>query len=116
MTYVVPTIQSSVSYSEWTSNMWNFQAMLNNLVTWYGSSFGTGIFGTSMFAGVILLLICGVQAIRQESLILPGAVCATICASAELYGAVPLNMQALFLMIFVILPVVAVFYEIWRKR
>jgi hypothetical protein len=116
MTYAVPTIASSVSFAQWSADSWNFGAMLNDLLTWYGASFGTGIFGISMFVGVILLLIFGVQAIRQESLILPGAVIAIIATSTELYGAVPLNMQALFLMMFVVLPVTGISYDIYRKR
>ena len=116
MSFVAPTISSSVSYSEWFGNLWNFGAMYQNLLTWYGTAFGTGIFGVAMFAGTVMLIIFGVQAIRQESLILPGAVLAIIGTSTELAGAVPLNMQALFLMIFVILPVTATIYEIWKKR
>ena len=96
--------------------MWNFGAMLSDLLSWYGASFGTGIFGIAMFIGVVLLLIFGVQAIRQESLVLPGAVIAVVGVSTELYNAVPSNMQALFLMIFVVLPVTGVFYDIYRKR
>ena len=90
--------------------------MLNDVLTWYGSSFGTGLFGISMFIGIVLLLILGVQAIRQESVVLPGAVAAIICSSTFLYGAVPVNMQALFLMIFVILPTTGVIYDIYRKH
>jgi hypothetical protein len=112
MVYTVPTISSSVSFSEWSGNMWNFEAMLGNLLTWYGAAFGTGIFGISMFSGIVLLIIFGVQAIRQESLVLPGAVIAIIGVSTELYGVVPFNMQALFLMIFVVLPTVGVIYDI----
>jgi hypothetical protein len=90
--------------------------MFTDLLTWYGAAFGTGIFGVSMFSGIVLLIIFGVQAIRQESLVLPGSVIAIIGVSTELYGAVPLNMQALFLMIFVVLPTVGVIYDIYRKR
>jgi hypothetical protein len=116
MTYAVPTVASPVSFAQWSGDMWNFGAMLNDLLNWYAASFGTGIFGTSMFVGAILLLICGVQAIRQESLLLPGSVLAIICSSTELYGVVPLSMQPLFLTMFVILPIVAVIYEIYKKR
>jgi hypothetical protein len=116
MTYTAPTVSSSVSFSQWSSDSWDFGKMLGDLLTWYGSSFGTGIFGQALFVGVILLLIFGVQAIRQESLLLPGSVMAIIGVSTELYGAVPSNMQALFLMIFVVLPTVGVIYDIWRKR
>jgi hypothetical protein len=116
MTYAVPTISSAVSFPKWSGDMWNFQAMLGDLITWYGTAFGTGVFGVSMFAGVVLLIIFGVQAIRQESLVLPGAVMAVIGASTEFYGAVPMNMQAFFLIIFVVLPVAGVIYDIWRKR
>ena len=116
MTYTVPTISSAVSSSQWIGHMWNFGAMLSDLLSWYGASFGTGIFGIAMFIGVVLLLIFGVQAIRQESLVLPGAVIAVVGVSTELYNAVPSNMQALFLMIFVVLPVTGVFYDIYRKR
>jgi hypothetical protein len=114
--YVAPTIASVVSFPEWNSHTWDFGAMLQDLITWYGASIGTGIFGTSMFVGIVLLIIFGVQAVRQESLLLPGAALATIGVSTELYGAVPLNMQAFFLMVFVVLPVVAVIYDIYRKR
>ena len=69
-----------------------------------------------MFVGVILLIIFGVQALRQESLVLPGAVLAIVGTSTELYGAVPLSMQPLFLVLFVVLPVSGVIYDIWRKR
>jgi hypothetical protein len=96
--------------------MWDFGKMLNDVLTWYGAAFGTGIFGISMFVGIVLLLIFGVQAIRQESVVLPGAAAAIICASTWLYGAVPVNMQALFLMIFVVLPTTGVIYDIYRKR
>ena len=116
MSYAAPTISSSVSSSTWISHLWDFKALLNDLLTWYGAAFGTGIFGISMFIGVVLLLIFAVQAIRQESLLLPGAVMAIIGLSTELIGAVPLNMQALFLMIFVVMPVTAVAYDIYRKR
>jgi hypothetical protein len=116
MTYTVPTVSSSVSFAQWSGDSWDFGKMLTDLLTWYGSSFGTGIFGQALFVGVILLLIFGVQAIRQESLLLPGSVMAIIGVSTELYGAVPSNMQALFLMIFVVLPTVGVIYDIWRKR
>lgn len=116
MTYTVPTLASSISFSEWSAHSWDFGAMFNDVLTWYGASFGTGIFGISMFAGVVLLLIFGVQAIRQESLILPGAVIAIIATSTELSGAVPSNMQALFLMMFVVLPVTGIGYDIYRKR
>lgn len=116
MSYVVPTISSSVSFAQWNSHAWNFEAMLGDLLIWYGASFGTGVFGISMFTGTVLLIIFGVQALRQESLILPGSVIAIIGISTELYGAVPLNMQALFLMIFVVLPVAGVIYDIYRKR
>jgi hypothetical protein len=116
MVYTVPTVSSSVSFAQWNSHTWNFEAMLGDVITWYGASFGTGIFGTAMFIGVLLLIIFGVQAIRQESLLLPGAAIAIIGVSTELYEAVPFNMQALFLMIFVILPTVGVFYDIYRKR
>jgi hypothetical protein len=116
MTYVVPTVSSSVSFSKWSSDSWDFGKMLNDLLIRYGASFGTGIFGISMFIGIVLLLIFGVQAIRQESVILPGAAAAIICTSTFLYGAVPVNMQALFLMIFVILPTTGVIFDIYRKR
>jgi hypothetical protein len=116
MTYAVPTISSAVSFSQWSGDSWNFGAMLNDLLTWYGAAFGTGVFGISMFVGIVLLLIFGVQAIRQESVVLPGSVAAIICASTWLYGAVPIEMQPLFLMIFVVLPTVGVFYDIYRKR
>jgi hypothetical protein len=62
------------------------------------------------------MIVFGVQAIRQESLLLPGAVVAIIGSSTWLYGAVPQDMQAFFLMIFVILPTVGVIYDIYRKR
>ena len=65
-----------------------------------------------MFVGVILLIIFGVQALRQESLVLPGAVLAIVGTSTELYGAVPLSMQPLFLVLFVVLPVSGVIYDI----
>ena len=116
MTYAVPTIASSVSFAQWSGDMWNFGAMLNDLTSWYAAAFGTGLFGQSMFAGAALLLIMGVQAIRQESVILPGAVLAIIGTSTELYGVVPLSMQPLFLILFVILPTTGVIYDIWRKR
>jgi hypothetical protein len=116
MSYTVPTVSSSVSFSEWSGHMWDFRAMLGDLLIWYGASFGTGVFGISMFVGSVLLLIFGIQAIRQESLVLPGSVIAIIGISTELYGAVPANMQALFLMVFVVLPVVGVIYDIYRKR
>jgi len=116
MSYTAPTISSSVSSSTWISHLWDFKALLNDLLVWYGAAFGTGIFGISMFIGVVLLLIFTVQAIRQESLLLPGAVMAIIGLSTEFIGAVPLNMQALFLMIFVVMPVTAVAYDIYRKR
>jgi hypothetical protein len=116
MTYIVPTPDSSVSFAQWVGDQWNFGAMLNDLLTWYGASFGTGLFGIAMFIGVVLLLIFGVQAIRQESLVLPGAAIAVVGVSTELFEAVPSSMQALFLMIFVVLPVTGVFYDIYRKR
>ena len=116
MVYTVPTISTSVSFAQWNSHTWDFGAMMGDLLIWYGAAFGTGIFGISMFSGIVLLIIFGVQAIRQESLVLPGAVIAIIGVSTELYGAVPFNMQALFLMIFVVLPTVGVFYDIYRKR
>jgi hypothetical protein len=116
MTYVVPTVASSVSFAKWSSDSWDFGAMLGDVVTWYSASFGTGIFGTSMFVGILLLIIFSVQAIRQESLLLPGAAIAIIGVSTELYGAVPFSMQALFLMMFVILPTTGVIYDIYRKR
>ena len=116
MTFVAPTISSSVSFSQWSGDMWNFGAMLNDLITWYAASFGTGIFGGSMFIGSVLLLILGVQGIRQESILLPGMVLAVIGASTQFAGVVPLSMQPLFLTLFIILPVVAVIYDIWRKR
>jgi hypothetical protein len=116
MSYAVPTIASSVSFSQWTGHMWNFEAMLGDLLIWYGASFGTGAFGISMFSGIVLLIIFGVQAIRQQSLVLPGSILAIIGISTELYGAVPASMQALFLMFFIVLPVVGVIYDIYRKR
>ena len=116
MTYIAPAIGSSVSFSQWISDWPNFGAMLNDLLNWYSSSFGSGVFGASMFVGVILLIIFGVQALRQESLVLPGAVLAIVGTSTELYGAVPLSMQPLFLVLFVVLPVSGVIYDIWRKR
>ena len=116
MSYTVPTLDSSVSFNQWTGHQWNFGAMLNDLLIWYGAAFGTGVFGIAMFVGVVLLLIFGVQAIRQESLVLPGAAIAVVGVSTELYDAVPSDMQAWFLMIFVVLPVTAVFYDIYRKR
>jgi hypothetical protein len=116
MSFTAPTISSSVSFSQWSSHQWNFGAMLGDLITWYGAAFGTGIFGVSMFIGIVLMIIFGVQAIRQESLLLPGATVAIICAGTELYGAVPFDMQAWFLMIFVVLPTVGVIYDIYRKR
>ena len=116
MVYTVPTISTSISFAQWNAHTWDFGAMFTDLLTWYGAAFGTGIFGVSMFSGIVLLIIFGVQAIRQESLVLPGSVIAIIGVSTELYGAVPLNMQALFLMIFVVLPTVGVIYDIYRKR
>ena len=116
MTYAVPTVASPVSVSQWSGDMWNFGAMLNDMITWYSASFGTGIFGASIFVGVILLLIFGVQALRQESLVLPGSVLAIIGTSTELYGAVPLSMQPLFVVLFVVLPTTGIIYDIWRKR
>lgn len=116
MVYTVPTISTSISFSEWNSHTWDFGAMFGDLLIWYGAAFGTGIFGISMFAGIILLIIFGVQAIRQESLVLPGAVIAIIGASTELIGAVPMNMQPFVLMIFVVLPTVGIIYDIYRKR
>jgi hypothetical protein len=116
MVYTVPTISTSISFAQWNSHTWDFEAMLGDLITWYGAAFGTGIFGISMFVGIVLLIIFGVQAIRQESLILPGSVLAIIGASTELIGAVPLSMQPFVLMIFVVLPVVGVIYDIYRKR
>ena len=116
MTYTVPTIPSAVSFPQWSGDMWNFGAMFQDFLTWYGASFGTGVFGIAMFTGIVLLIIFGVQAVRQESLLLPGAVIAIIGMSTEFYGAVPFSMQALFLMFFVVLPVVGVIYDIYRKR
>ena len=116
MTYIVPSIPSSVSFADWNSHTWDFSAMLGDLLTWYGAAFGTGVFGISMFAGIILLIIFGVQAIRQESLVLPGSVIAIIGTSTELIGAVPMNMQPFVLMFFVVLPTVGIIYDIYRKR
>lgn len=116
MVYTVPTVSTSVSFAQWNSHTWDFAAMFGDLLTWYGAAFGTGIFGISMFSGIVLLIVFGVQAIRQESLVLPGATIAIVGVSTELYGAVPLNMQALFLMIFVVLPTAGIIFDIYRKR
>jgi hypothetical protein len=116
MSYTVPTVASSVSFADWSASQWNPEAMWMNIITWYSAAFGTGIYATSLFVGTLMLIIFGVQAIRQESLLLPGAVVATIGASTEFYGAVPQDMQAFFLMIFVVLPVVGVIYDIYRKK
>jgi hypothetical protein len=116
MSYTVPTVSSSVSFADWTTSQWNAETMWGYIITWYSSAFGTGIYATSLFVGSIMLIIFGVQAIRQESLLLPGAIVATIGASTTFYGAVPQDMQAFFLVIFVVLPVVGVCYDIYRKR
>ena len=115
MTYAVPTLVSAPA-TQFVLDQWNFSKMAGDMLSWYGSAIGPGMFGMSFFGCMVMLVLLGGCAIRQKSILIPSAILLIISCTSQLYGFVPSSMQPFFIVAFGVFPAVSIIYSLFKER
>lgn len=109
----IPTLDSSFSNS-FIAHQWDFSAMWNDVLTWYGNSIGLN--GTIIISCILLLVVAGAIWLRTEDIILPSMIVSIICGTLYFNNLIPLPWQGYIVIIFGVFAVFAIAYHIIHER